>query len=44
VARGSLRLTLGKDNTEEQVDYLLEVLPDLIERLRKLPSLTTARP
>ena len=44
VARGSLRLTLGKDNTEEQVDYLLEVLPDLIDRLRKLPSLTTARP
>ena len=42
VARGSLRLTLGKDNTEEQVDYLLEVLPDLVERLRRLPSLTTA--
>ena len=43
VARGSLRLTLGKDNTEEQVDYLLAVLPDLVERLRQLPSLTTAR-
>ena len=42
VARGSLRLTLGKDNTEEEVDYLLEVLPDLVERLRQLPSLTTA--
>jgi len=42
VARGSLRLTLGKDNTEEQVDYLLEVLVDLVERLRQLPSLTTA--
>ena len=43
VARGSLRLTLGKDNTEEQVDYLLSVLVDLVERLRQLPSLTTAR-
>ena len=42
VARGSLRLTLGKDNTEEQVDYLLDVLVDLVERLRQLPSLTTA--
>ena len=42
VARGSLRLTLGKDNTEEEVEYLLEVLPDLVERLRQLPSLTTA--
>ena len=41
-ARGSLRLTLGKDNTAEEVDYLLEVLPDLVERLRQLPSLTTA--
>ncbi len=44
VARGSLRLTLGKDNTSEEVDYLLEVLPGLVERLRKLPSLTTVRP
>jgi cysteine desulfurase len=41
-ARGSLRLTLGKDNTSEQVDYLLEVLVDLVRRLRQLPSLTTA--
>ncbi len=44
VARGSLRLTLGKDNTEEEVDYLLGVLVDLVERLRQLPSLTTAGP
>ncbi len=43
VARGSLRLTLGKDNTEEQVEYLIGVLVDLVERLRQLPSLTTAR-
>ena len=43
VARGSLRLTLGKGNTDEHVDYLLDVLVDLVERLRQLPSLTTAR-
>ena len=43
VARGSLRLTLGRDNTGEQVDYLINVLVDLVERLRRLPSLTTAR-
>ena len=42
VARGSLRLTLGRDNTEEEVEYLLEVLVDLVQRLRQLPSLTTA--
>ena len=41
-ARGSLRLTLGRENTEEEVEYLLGVLVELVERLRQLPSLTTA--
>ena len=42
VARGSLRITLGKENTDQEVDYLLRVLVELVERLRQLPSLTTA--
>jgi cysteine desulfurase len=42
VARGSLRITLGKENTDQEVDYLLKVLVELVERLRQLPSLTTA--
>ena len=42
IARGSLRLTLGRDNTEEEVEYLLGVLVDLVQWLRQLPSLTTA--
>ena len=42
VARGSLRITLGKYNTTEDVEYLLEKLPELIEKLRKLPSITTS--
>ena len=42
-ARGSLRITLGRDNTEEEVEYLLDILVDLVQRLRQLPSLTTAR-
>ncbi len=41
-ARSSLRITLGKENTEEEVDYLLKVLVDLVGRLRQLPTLTTA--
>jgi cysteine desulfurase len=41
LARGSLRLTLGKNNTDEEVDRLLSVLPDLVHRLREMPSLTT---
>lgn len=39
-AHGSLELTLGKYNTEEDVDYVLEVLPQVIDRLRKLSPLT----
>jgi cysteine desulfurase len=37
---GSLELTLGKYNTEEDIDYVLGALPPVIERLRKLSPLT----
>jgi len=33
-ARGSVRLSLGKYNTSEEVDYLLEHLPKIIAKLR----------
>lgn len=33
-AYGALRLTLGKDNCEEDIDYVLEVLPRIINSLR----------
>ena len=33
-ASGSLRITLGRDNTEEQIDYLISVLPDIIMQRR----------
>ena len=35
-AHGSLRLTLGKYNTKEDVDYVIEVLPEVVEKLRKI--------
>ncbi len=38
-AHGSLRISLGKDNTEEEVDYLSKVLPDIVENLRKVSPL-----
>jgi cysteine desulfurase len=41
-AHGSLRLSLGKDNTEDEVDYLLENLPKLVGRLRDLSPLWDA--
>ncbi len=39
IARGSLRLTLGRDNNEEDVDYFLEILPSIIARLRSISAL-----
>lgn len=39
IAHGSLRMTLGKDNTEEQIDYVIEVLPEIVERLRAMSPL-----
>jgi cysteine desulfurase len=35
-ARGTLRLTLGKDNTDEDVDAVLAVLPGIVEKIRGL--------
>jgi cysteine desulfurase len=36
LARGSLRLTLGKGNTAEEIDRVLAVIPESVERLRAL--------
>ena len=35
-ARGSLRLSLGKDNTMEECRRLVEILPGIVEKLRRL--------
>lgn len=39
VAHGSLRLSLCEYNTEEEVDFIAEVLPPIIERLRSMSPL-----
>ena len=39
IAHGSLRFTLGRQNTEEDVAYVLEHLPKIVERLRKISPL-----
>lgn len=39
VAHGSLRISLGGDNTDADVDYILECLPPVIERLRAMSPL-----
>lgn len=39
IAHGSLRLTLGEGSKEEDVDYILEIIPPIIERLRNMSPL-----
>jgi len=42
IAHGSLRLTLGIDNTEEDVDYVLSVMPEIVQNLREMSALQKA--
>ena len=50
IAHGSLRLTLGEQNTEEDVDYVIETVTDVVKTLRSMspvwengkPNLTAA--
>jgi len=39
IAHGSLRLSFSEENTEEEVDYLLEKLPPIIKNLRNMSPL-----
>jgi cysteine desulfurase len=38
-AMGSLRLSLGRDTTDEDVDTVLDVLPRVVGELRSMPSM-----
>ena len=39
IAHGSLRLSIGDDTTEDDINYVLEVLPPIVERLRMMSPL-----
>jgi cysteine desulfurase len=39
LARGSIRFSFGKNNTEQDVEYVLEVLPNVVAKLRELSPL-----
>jgi cysteine desulfurase len=39
-AHGSLMFTLGKENTEEDVDYAAGLMPRIVKRLRAMSPLT----
>jgi cysteine desulfurase len=39
VAHGSLRLSLGKENSDQDIDHVLEILPGIVAKLRKMSPL-----
>ena len=39
IAHGSLRLTLGTDTTKEQIDFVIEKLKEIVEKLRSMSPL-----
>lgn len=39
IAHGSLRVTIGKYNTKEEIDYLVESLVEIVNRLREMSPL-----
>ncbi len=44
VAHGSLRLSVGRGNTAEDVDRFVEVFPSIVERLRAMSPISAGRP
>jgi cysteine desulfurase len=42
-AHGSLRLTLGRTNTQEDIDYIIDTLPNIIKTLRDMSPLWNER-
>jgi cysteine desulfurase len=36
LARGNIIMSLGRDNTEEEVDYVIETFPKIVAKLRAL--------
>jgi cysteine desulfurase len=42
-ARASLRFSLGKQNTDEEVDFAIRLVPEIVARLRKLSPCTGGR-
>ena len=39
IAHGSLRLTLGEENTKEEIDFVIEKLKGIVGRLREMSPL-----
>lgn len=35
-AHGAMRFTLGRSNTKKDIDYVMKILPDIVEKLRSI--------
>lgn len=40
ICRGALRFSLGPDTSEQQIDYVLEILPEIVQRIRAMSPLS----
>ena len=38
-AQGTIRISLGRENTQADVEYLMDILPDLVKKLRSMPAM-----
>ena len=43
LALGSIRFSLGTENSKEEIDYLLDLLPPIVERIRSMSPLYSAK-
>ncbi len=43
LALGSIRFSLGTESSKEEIDYLLEVLPPIVERIRSMSPLYSSK-
>ena len=43
-AQGALRFSLGRGTTEKDIDYVLETLPPVVDRLRRMSPLWKQNP
>lgn len=42
LAQGSIRFSFGRENTVEDVDYVVEILPEIVQRLRAMSPMEAA--
>jgi cysteine desulfurase len=43
IAKGTVRFSLGRATTVAEVDYLLQIVPEIVSQLRRKPPLTTQK-